>query len=102
MNGMGTIQPRLSTFGNMFHLSETDRIKAEADALRTLTINDNSILADRLSTREKKKGVNFGLDVHRTGARISPGSRARTATAAIKTPQNDIFPSGEYKISIDM
>ena len=86
----------------MFYLAETDRIKAKADAFQSLSSHSNGVLADRLSTREKKKGVNFGLDVHRTGARISPGSRARTATAAIKTPQNDIFPSGEYKISIDM
>ena len=40
----------------MFHLSETDRIKAKAVALRTLIARDNGVLSDRLSTREKKEG----------------------------------------------
>ena len=74
----------------MFHLSETDRVKAKAGALRTLTINANSTLPDRLSPREERKG-NFGLDVDRMGARNIPGCRAEPDKQAFKALQKRHF-----------
>ena len=60
----------------MFHFSETDRVKAKADALRALTAHDNEVLADRLATREREEGCgNSGPNVNRMDARISPGRR---------------------------
>ena len=70
----------------MFRLSETDRIKAKSDALRTLTTHSNGVLEDRLPTREKMKG-NFGPDVDPMGALISPGCWRESAPKAIKAMQ---------------
>ena len=71
----------------MFHLSETDRIKAKANALRTLTDRANGVLSDRLSTREKKEGGNFGPNVDPMDARISPGRWRGSSAKAIKALQ---------------
>ena len=87
----------------MFHLSESDRIKAKADALRTLTIHANEVLADRLSTREKKEGAVLAL----MSIEWTPGlARAVGSTPINKLLQrfrNDpIFSSDEYLIFKDM
>ena len=86
----------------MFHVAETDRIKAKADALRTLTIHANGVLADRLSTREKKEGAILGLmSIQRHPAlvrAVGPDMLRKLS----KRFQNDVFTSDECKISRDM
>ena len=86
----------------MFRLSETDRIKAKADALRTLTDHASGVLADRLSTREKKEGAISAL----MSIQWAPGLVRDVGSDPLRKLfnrfRNDVFSSAECKVFRDM
>ena len=85
----------------MFHLSETDKLRAKADALRTLTVNTNMVLADRNSTRDQKEKAVLAL----MSIQWTPGLARMVGSTPInkllKRFKNDIFSTDEYKVLRD-
>lgn len=86
----------------MLYLSETDRIKAKADAIRTLAINANSALSDRLSKREDKEKEIAALMAIEWTPGLARAVGPDPLNKLIKRLKNDVSPSGEYEISRDM
>ena len=85
----------------MFCLSETDRINAKADALRTLTAHANDVISDRLSTREIEEGEISALMSTQWAPGLVRAVGADQPRNLLKSFRNDVFTSGECKIFRD-